>query len=43
MNIKFDETLSEIYNVLQKGLFKLTMLALYDYRDLVFLHSRNDN
>ena len=29
MNIKFDELLSEIDNVSQKGEFKLTMSALY--------------
>ena len=30
MNIKFDELLSEIDNVFQKGKFKLTMSEEYD-------------
>ena len=40
MNIKFDELLSEIDNVLQKGEFNLTMSAIR-FRIQVFLQSRN--
>ena len=41
MNIKSNELLSEIANVLQKGEFNWTMSALHTQGVQFFLHSRN--